>query len=404
MSTSHRLFAPVVALLTVLAVPTAGSAAAAAPSSRLPVGAGWSPLGAELLPTSNDTTYQLSVATGPRGLTLLNTTIADPSYEAAVNTISQWSRDGWKPFGEPHPTPGGEVTVDRYGGLWMCTVGRYGDDVGGPRVYRWTSQGWSQLGGGVSTEVGHTNTGRHYALQSCTGPVLDASGAPVLGWVAHVGSKADFAYAARWDEAAGHWVAFEEGLQDVGERNNHAELVTDRRGELYLATSRPGGGYGGSYTTRVYHWDGAAWVTIGEWLDTTNSVLAVGRDGVYAGHRVRETGQVEILRWRESDGTWEPVASPGAANSLRLAVTRSGRLLAVLVDDFDELGSIRVVALRGERWRQLGGLLDEPTGAVDQVDLAVDSLDRPVVAWVERGIGTGCTGRVVRYHLPALLG
>lgn len=390
MSVSRRVVPPVVAA-AVLVFPVGVAAPASArpghagrPALAADPGSGggrWSALGGELLPASGRQVGQLSLAAG-RGGPLLSLSTVDATGVDDTTDVLRWTGSDWSRLGASLPDGGGSVTVDDHGQVWECT-GSAGGEREGPLVRRWTGHEWSEVGGDVSTETGDARD--RYAVRGCTGLLLDPSGAPVVTWIAHVGAKADFVYAARWDAALGHWVGLG-GPHTGADRSPSAYADMDGAGNLYVAAHKPGGSYGGRPVSRVYRWDGGTWSMMGAgWEETDRPVVLAGEDEVYAGYADSTTGLIEVAQWVEADAAWQPLPSPGSGQTVALEMTRSGDLVAAVAPGPEqEAASIRVAVLDGDGWRPVGGPVGGPlTGDVYDLALAVNRADRPAVAWAE---------------------
>lgn len=383
MPVPRRVVLPLVAA-AVLVVPVGAGPPALAGSRTGRQGVaegGWSALGGDLLPAAGRQVGQLSLAAG-RGGPLLSLSTLDGTGLDDTTNVARWTGSVWSGLGTQLPGGGGSITVDDRGQVWECGTPAAGEGEG-PLVRRWTGNGWSAVGGDVSVETGDARD--RYLVRGCTGLVLDPSGSPVVTWVAHVGSKADFIYAARWDAGLNRWVGLD-GPHTGADRSPSAYADMDGAGNLYVAAHKPGRSYGGSPISRVYRWDGATWSMLGTgWEQTARPVVLAGDDEVYVAYADATSGLIEVARWADGDAAWQPLPSPGAGEAVALEMTRSGALVAAVAPGPDpSVVGIRVAVLADGRWQSVGDPVGSPAGGdVSDLALAVDRADRPTVAWAE---------------------
>lgn len=391
----------VAALLVVVQGVAVAPAVASAPQGSDSAGSGedgargrhgtWSRLGGDLLAAPATQINGLSLAAGRAGRPVLSVSRSGDSGPAS--DALRWTGRKWVRLGPSPAASGGSVTVDRRGRTWWCTGPIGGAARRGPVVFRWVRGKWVQLGGDVAVEAGYAEGGRRYIVHGCSGPVIDPTGAPVVVWVAHVGSKAHFVFAARWDAGQGRWVGLDgPRIEDSRATTVYADM--DDLGRLYVATHKPGRGYGGRETSKVFRWDGGEWTQLGEgWEETDQPALVAGGHEVYVAYRVQATGQVEVARW--TGKAWRSLPGLGSSGPLvALELSGRGRLVAATAPDPESSADgvrvassadgVRVAVLRGGAWHTVGGSASGPlAGGVVALTLTLDGADRPTVAWGE---------------------
>ena len=355
-------------------------AAGGATGATLPSGA-WIPLGGNLNTTPASLASKPSLAGDPRAEPLVSFSV---NYTEAsgdnltITNVLRWSPVGWKALGNPIPAPypslaAPSLAIDPDRGIYLCTGG------GGPYAWRWTGAQWLALGGDIAAETGYS--GSRYSVDSCGGIVAGRKGTPLVSWSADVGAKANAVYAARWDRASAAWIGF--GPDAIGGRATDTVIDIDRNQQPYVATWTPGGSYGGGRTTRVWHWDAAsdAWVQFGVDLPETDApTLAVYENTPYLALGDAVSGTLSVMRWRA--GAWERLPDVGNGSGAAIDFSLSGRPLVAYLSSDEGAPTIRLKYLSHGAWLDVGDAVAElsPEGS-PQLDLSVDGMGRPVIAW-----------------------
>ena len=366
----------------------------------------WANLGDNLNPYPSDFIGKFSLSADPRKNPVLAFSHTDRETYASETLVMRWRNKHWEMIGEPlaglkNPSIGQDAEKN----LYLCAAGRGGivsesDDIkGGPYVFRWDGQQWQPIGGSIAKESGNWSR-RRFNVNACDGIVLDSSGAPIVTWSSHVGSKAHFAFAARWDDDLNQWVSLGESLTSFAGRATRAYIDIDLKDRVYIATHRPGGSYGGNNTTEVWRWNGEKWRQLGGNMPNTRTpVIAVYDNKVYLALTDVETGQIKVMRWKGK--RWKELASPGYGENPVLDFTLRGKVVTAYIDkENPETPFVRVKLLRKKRWRPVGNVVSElPTNIYSELDIAIDAKGRPTVAWSESDFSEETTGLFAkRYH------
>lgn len=345
----------------------------------------WVPLGGDLNPMSTDYVYGPALAADPRR----NPVLAFSTYTGTW--ALRWAGGDWVSLGYPPAAGGPALGIDGQKHIYLCS------GYGGPYVSRWDGMKWINLGGNISIETGYK--GQRYGVDACGGIALDSSDTPVVTWSADTGAKSNSVFAARWDRRGNKWVGL--GQNRIGDRATNASIAIDKLDRIFIATWKPGGSYGGVQTTRVWTWDGAAWVQLGsteeapaagDMPNTLGPVLAVDQTTLFLALS-DASGAVRVMRWL--GGAWQDLPSPGQGSGVALALTPAGKPIVAYLEESatastPSIVQIRVKYLIGHNWYELGEPLADVTGKSTELALTVDALGHPTVAW--RQIQWGSAG------------
>ena len=250
-------------------------------------------------------------------------------------------------------------------------------------VRRWDGAAWQPLGGPLSSD---SSTEFIFV----TSLKLDGTGNPVLAWDELTSSSATTVVqlwdGSAWQELGGGVSGFLPSMVlDAGDRPIVAVLDTD----------------GTNLNVEVHHWDGAAWNLLGGPLsanagDTDASKPALAFDG-----------SQPLVAWSESDGAeehayvrrWDGAAWQALGGTIgavanentslpSLATEQDGTPLVAFREDTGTDPDIFAFRWTGAAWSQLGSGFDSGADmSAGNVDLAIDSGDRPLAVWSEFGSG-----------------
>lgn len=254
----------------------------------------------------------------------------------------------------------------------------------GVQTQRWTGVEWEALGAANSIAMG----------ADYNDVALDGLGRPVLVWQEATDGEWDL-YVRRFE--AGAWTDVGSPI-GVGEGQDETPSITAtaERGP-FVAWKR--GGRVASDEILVAEWNGTEWETLGEPI-----VASEGFDTIAAFPQVEASDRAPYLSWLEQDSAtgaaryhvatlvddaWtevgEPADAPWGARH-RLTVDANGLpVIVVMMDDFN----VQVRRWDGSAWRALPSAGEGLTGvdSINQPAVAVDHLDRPLVAFWARGVG-----------------
>ena len=180
---------------------------------------------------------------------------------APANYISRWDGSAWAwPGGASNGTSGGVYALAVYGGA-LYAGGAFptaGTTTSARFIARWTTAGWSDLAGGLTTTV--------YALSvfdDGSGPALYAGGNFTGTFAGLPASRI-----ARWNGAA--WSALGTG---VAARVRGLVVFDDTNGPALYATGDSGPGAPG-----ISKWSGGAWSALGAGLVGAGRTMAAFDD------------------------------------------------------------------------------------------------------------------------------
>jgi hypothetical protein len=201
-------------------------------------------------------------------------------------------------------------------------------------VRRWTGSTWEDLPGSAA-DGGFASGQFQFDVAFDVSVALDSSGDP--------------------------WIAFQEGTMSFG-------------GDIFVA-----------------RWNGSSWVGVGGSMDaggidegslSVGPKIAFGPDGnpVVAWNSATGAG---IKRWNGTE--WTDFA-PGGPSTAHVRLDSSGFPIAAWSERVSQPSSaLHLKRWNGASWTELGGSATgmgiSPLGITDQLDLALDALDHPVVAY-----------------------
>lgn len=351
------------------------------------------PLGENLNSESHAVTGGPALVAAPGIQPVLAFSTLDSESLLSKTKILRWSGNQWTSLGgnatPPLDAAGPALALDSKHRLYLCT------GEGGPFVKRWNGQEFASLGGDISEEAGYK--GFRYSVSGCDAMVLYAGDVPIIVWSAHQGPKADFIYVARWQEETQRWQGL--GIDGIGVRATRASLSLDAQGRPYVTSYTPGGSYGGDATTRVWRWDGSAWLKLGADLPNTDGPIIAHRDTkIFLVLHDNGTNRIEVMRW---NGTaWRNLSSPGSGNEPALDFSTSGKMTLAYVDA-ENSSLIRVKYLVHDLWHEIGTKVAESSPQATSVSLRIDAVGRPVLAWLTTDTAGNATGVfAARYNAP----
>jgi hypothetical protein len=346
--------------------------------------------------------------------------------EAGAPRVTRWTGAAWDGLGGSNAAPGvsatdGEIpfgaqalAVDSLGTpvvAWLDDMDRPGTSQGWPIYLRqWSGTAWSELGAWPYGS-GLSDTPRTSRMPALA---MDASGVPAVAWLERTEAGPEQVYLKQWNSAA--WTglggsASGDGLNPPGRLNDGGlEVEIDGSGRPIVAWSD-------TASVRVRQWDGSAWVG----LAGSDTGVAAGRE---PGLSVRASDGAVFLTWVGTDagtpqvylrqwdgGAWVELSGSASGGGIsqnqgagadaewpRVRVDSIGRpVVAWGAYPGNPSHAVYLKRLEGGAWLEVGasatggGIGDSWTGGVS---LAVDSQDRPVVAWaneVVRWDGTAWT-------------
>jgi len=317
------------------------------------------------------------------------------------------------------------IAISPVGRTYVAWADKQGTNPGEIYVRRWTGLAWTTLGTSASAG-GVSNT----PTAESAHPVVAVSGAPIEGLPAE---RAGIPYIAWHDSASGDteiyirqwngsaWVevgagsASGGGVSDNTSESFQATLVIDGalRPIVAWTDDRPNPQNPQQRLSDIYvkRWNGSAWVEMGTGSATGGGIsntagesgeaaLAAGPGGViYLARSDATSGNAEIYVRRWSGSAWVEV-SPGSASgggisnnadasyAPAIAIDSQNRPVVAWVDRSDGDTEIYLKRLEGQTWVELGnsataGGLSNNDGA--SLDPSVVSLanDLPLVAWTD---------------------
>ena len=243
-----------------------------------------------------------------------------------------------------------------------------GNSAGNVRVFEWDGTEWTQVGEAINGEEAHDNSGRGVSLSpdglrvaigahlnDVGGTITEAGHVRVFEWDgtewAQLGEDID-------GKGAYDWTGLGESISIIGNR---------------VAVGAAGNGNHVGYV-RVFEWNGAEWLQVGEDIDgeaagedsgrsvslsNDGNRMAIGAPGFQAGHvRVYEWNGTEWAKMgQDIDGE---EAGDGSGGSVSLS--DEGHRVAIGAPFNDENGNrsghVRVYEWDGGEWAQVGEDID----------------------------------------------
>jgi hypothetical protein len=356
-------------------------------ASDLQTGA-WAQLGGNLTPVAAASPSRPALAFDERSRPVVAFSVHDVAADTDATSVLAWRGDRWTTLGPPLPGGAPAITADGQDRIALC-IGT--GSPAGPFAARWSGSSWAPLGSDVGVDTGH-RVGR-YTWPTCGGIVVDHGDAPIIAWSAHIGSKADAVYGARWSRRQQKWLGLDPSMDA---RATDASVGIDDQDRVYVAAFTPGGSYGGGATTRVWRFDGTAWRQLGPDLpDTAGPVIAVRGDATPTLALSDRAGAISVKRWRA--GAWQVLPAPGNGTHLALDFTPSGRPVLAYVDAATSL--IHVKHFTAGAWHDLGAGVAAVGTEPPTLDLGVDSRGRATLASTRGDAATGFTVSVQRYSV-----
>jgi hypothetical protein len=244
---------------------------------------------------------------------------------------------------------------------------------------------WQQLGN-------NAGTGSNAAL------VSDGSSNTIMASVAFDGT-ANSIYVRRWDGST--WTQLGPALSAVGGFTNAASpsLALDSGGNPVLAISEDTGGI---FTIYVRRWQNGSWVPVGSALNTETNDNNFDTDGIEPflaldslGNPVVSWSEVSgidgvrrLYMWRWTGAYWQVLGTfiiAGDTRNPSLALDSLDRPVVAWQDFNGSNYDIYVYGFNGSTWVQYGaGPLDINAGSpAYDPSLALDSNNNPVITWYE---------------------
>jgi len=245
-----------------------------------------------------------------------------------------------------------------------------GINAGHVRVYRWSGNAWTQLGGDINGEAAYDRSGSSLAL-SADGARL-AIGAPFNDGA---GFDAGHVRVYRWSGTAWTQLGSDIDGEAAYDESGHSVALSDDGNRLAIgAIKNDGNGFDAGHV-RVYQWSGTAWTQLGGdlngevfgdesgWsvsLSSTGKYLAVGAmkndgNGIDSGH-------VRVYQW--SGAAWSRLGADingetfGDESGSAVSLSADGHRLAIGAHKNDgagiDSGHARVYQWSGVAWTQLG--------------------------------------------------
>ena len=281
-------------------------------------------------------TKQWLVAMAIGALALSPVAVVADSSPAFATTA--WEQLGLDIDAEADGDNSGEsVSLSRDGTRVAIGAGTNGGSAGHVRVYQWDGSTWNQLGDDIDGEAAMDQSGLSVSL-SGDGTTV-AIGAPFNGGG---GTDAGHVRVYSWNGAA--WVKLGDDI-DGEAANDWSGLSVSLSGDgTRVAIGAPSNG-GAAGHVRVFEWSGTAWVKLGADIDGEN--VAVGGAG---GDRFGWSVSLS------SDGT-------------RVAISAVGYEVSG-----NDAGRVQTYELQLGEWMQFGGNIDGGTrdGLGDSVSLSGD--------------------------------
>ncbi|GEM49112.1 hypothetical protein [Deinococcus cellulosilyticus] len=221
--------------------------------------------------------------------------------------------------------------------------------------------------------------------------VLDSSGAPIVVWdESPHGTHADV-LVKRWNGHTWEQLGGVVGFTNWSSYTDPAIAINGA--DLPVVTYTEGS------TTFVKQWNGTSWVQLGGALTTDNQVywqdVAINsQDQVLVAYEEGRDGfHTYVKQW---DGTsWTMLGGSLRVNASGFSTDNA---IAIGPDDRPVVAFLELVSgqsynlyskqWNGSTWVQLGGALDVTlSNPINELDVAVDGQNRPVVTWVENVVG-----------------
>ncbi|WP_226163450.1 hypothetical protein [Hymenobacter terricola] len=319
-------------------------------------GTAWSPLGAGVGSSVNNSVSALAVAGNGDVYVGGQFTMAGG---VAANSVAKWNGTTWNPLGAglSGGAPGRFVNIyglavagngDVYAGGDFTQTGSFSASY----VAKWNGTAWSALG----TGAGNGLNGIVYAVAVAgNGDVYAGGQFTMAGGVAAN-------YVAKWNGTT--WSPLGAGLSSANSYGYVYTLAVAGNGDVYA-----GGQFtmaGGVAANYVAKWNGTTWSPLGAGLSSANSygyvyTLAVAGNGdVYAGGNFTQAGGVAANYVAKWNGTAWSSLGAGPANGMNsgvtaLAVAGNGDVYAG--GNFTQAGGVaasRVAKWNGTAWSPLG--------------------------------------------------
>jgi len=301
----------------------------------------------------------------------------------------------WEELGESTPCAGGisdeephamspSIAVNPSGEAVVAWTGNYenGRYGGSTYVKRWDGARWAELGGST-TGLGLSDLPGRSTSQAVA---IDDAGLPTVVWLAWAGLHVQHWNGSEWVEV-GEGSATGDGIVSPELDGRHFGLsepsvVLDREGRPVVAWSQ----WEDRQLLVVKRWTGIEWESLGE-LELSRGhspsslSLSLDTEDQPVVAWLRDWARIEVRRWTGVE--WEDMelgSPPGRTPTL--AADIDGRLFLAwtTVDD----RSIVVVRWDGTEWVEYvdgGHGVEDQMSVARELDLAIDSDGRPVVAW-----------------------
>jgi hypothetical protein len=259
-------------------------------------------------------------------------------------------------------------------------------DVGQVRVFKWSDNGWRQLGQDIDGEAGGDRFGTSVSLSS-NGNKL-AVGAI---WVAENGARSGQVQVYTWSGTT--WQQLGKSINGETAMDSSGTSVSLSANGRRLAIGAPdndGGGYNSGHV-RIYQWVGGAWKQLGGDIngrvagELSGHSVSLSADGnhlaigaFYNGDNGDTAGAARVYAW--SGTNWKQLGEDfhGKAPydwfgiSVSLSKTKNGTRVAIGTAQADY---VQIYAWSGSKWTQHGGDINgEDTGGKfgDSVSLSAD--------------------------------
>jgi len=368
-------------------------------------------------------TKQWLVAMAIGALALSPVAVVADSSPAFATTA--WEQLGLDIDAEADGDNSGEsVSLSRDGTRVAIGAGTNGGSAGHVRVYQWDGSTWNQLGDDIDGEAAMDQSGLSVSL-SGDGTTV-AIGAPFNGGG---GTDAGHVRVYSWNgtawvklgddidgEAANDWSGLSVSLSGDGTRVAIGAYLNDVGGP------RPNAGH-----VRVYSWNGAAWVKLGDDIDgeaaDDRSGLSVSLSGdgtrVAIGAPMNDVGgarlnagHVRVYSW--NGATWGQLGldidgeAAGDESGYSVSLSGDGTRVAIgAPSNGGAAGHVRVFEWSGTAWVKLGADIDGENVAVGgaggdrfgwSVSLSSDGT-RVAISAVGYEVSGNDAGRVQTYEL-----
>ena len=250
--------------------------------------------------------------------------------------------------------------------------GGNGSNSGHVRVYNWNGVNWVQVGADIDGEAAGDNSGWAVSLSSDGSMV--AIGAPLNGGN---GSNSGHVRVYNWNGV--NWVQVGADIdgEAAGDKSGWSVSLSSDGNKLAIGAPINSANGSASGHVRVYNWNGADWIQIGEDIDgeainiTFGDAVSLSSDGnrVAIGAPFNNTngaGDEQIYEW--NGGSWSQVGTniseeaPNDGSGQSISLSNDGNRVAIGATSNDgngmNAGHVRVFEWDGGNWSQIGSDID----------------------------------------------